>query len=284
MKAMVRRHWRLIALIATAIGLALLWHMYSLATSDPVVRQTTVAVDDPHGLLARPIRLALISDTHVSGPDMPPERLARIVASVNAQKPDIILLAGDYLGNDKPFGKRYAVAKAIAPFAGLRAPLGVLAVLGNHDYWNGAGPAVKQALRASGVTLLENQAVRLGPLAIGGVDDLINGKPDVSGTIKRARTLGGIPVIFAHEPDIFVIRRDFKPLMLAGHTHCGQVSLPWIGPLWLPSKVGAAYPCGRYDENGRTLIVTGGVGTSGLPIRLGVSPEFSIITLVPAAR
>lgn len=277
----IARRWRLILVVLFVAAVALFGWMYRLAVSMPVVRHETVAVDYPADVPREPVRIVLLGDSHVSGPDQAPERLERIVRSVNAQRPDLVLLAGDYLGNDKILGRQYSVAEAVAPFAGLHAPLGVVAVLGNHDYWNDDGPVVKQELRRAGVILLENEAVRAGPLAIGGVDDLINGKPDIGRTIRRMRDIGGVPVLFAHEPDIFVIRRDFGPLMLAGHTHCGQVSLPWIGPVWLPSKVGAIYPCGRYDENGRTLIVTGGVGTSRVPFRLGVPPEYSVITILP---
>ena len=269
-------------LIAAAVaGLLLLWHMVRLASSMPVVREARVALDYPAGVPRHPIRIALISDTHMSGPDSPPARIKQIVTAVNAQRPDIVLLAGDYLGNDKPLGARYSPAESTAPFARLRAPLGVLAVLGNHDYWNNSAQAVRAGLERAGVTVLVNRAIRRESLAIGGVDDVIHGRPDIAGTVRATRSLGGIPILLAHEPDIFVLSPRFGPLMLTGHTHCGQVVFPLIGALWLPSKVGRRYTCGRYDEGGRTLIVTGGVGTSGLPIRLGAAPEFWIVTIVP---
>lgn len=279
---MNRRRILLAGLIAAAlVGALLLWHMVRLAASMPVVREARLVLDYPDGVPRQPIRIALISDTHMSGPDNPPERIERIVAAVNARHPDIVLLAGDYLGNDKPLGRRYSPAMSTAPFARFRAPLGVLAVLGNHDYWNGSAPAVRAGLERAGATVLVNRAVRRGPLAIGGVDDLIHGRPDLAATIRQTRGLGGIPVLLAHEPDVVVQAPRFGPLMLTGHTHCGQVVLPLIGPPWLPSKVGRRYTCGRFDAGGRTLIVTGGVGTSGLPIRLGAPPEFWIVTIVP---
>lgn len=268
-------------LLGALTAALLLWHMVRLAGSMPVVRETTVTVRYPVGVVRQPLRVALISDTHMSGPDNPPERMRRIVAAVNAQHPDLVLLAGDYLGNDKVLGQRYSPAESTALFARFRAPLGVVAVLGNHDYWNGSAPAVRAGLERAGVTVLINRAVRRGPLAIGGVDDLIHGKPRLGETTAAVHRLGGVPVLLAHEPDIFVLRPGFRPLILTGHTHCGQVSLPLIGPPWLPSKVGRRYTCGRYDQPGRTLIVTGGVGTSGLPIRLGAPPEFWIVTIVP---
>lgn len=276
------RRFLLGVLLVGALSAALLlWHMVRLAGAMPVVRETTVAVRYPAGIARQPIRVALISDTHMSGPDMPPERMRRIVAAVNARRPDLVLLAGDYLGNDKPLGQRFSPAESTAPFAGFRAPLGVLAVLGNHDYWDGSARAVRAGLERAGVTVLVNRAVRRGPLAIGGVDDVIHGTPRPGETTAAVHRLGGVPVLLAHEPDIFELRPEFRPLMLAGHTHCGQVSLPLIGPLWLPSKVGRRFTCGRYDQPERTLIVTGGVGTSGLPIRLGAPPEFWIVTIVP---
>ena len=277
----LRARWRLILWLLLLTGTAMFLWMLHIASSMPVERHTTVAVDWPAGVSKRPIRIALISDTHVSGPDNEPLRMRRIAHAVNAARPDIILLGGDYLSYDKPFGRRYYVQDAIAPLGKFRAPLGVVAVVGNHDFWRGTNRAARRALEEHGITVLVNDAVRRGPLGIGGVDDLYKGAPDAAGTFAKMRAVGGIPILLAHEGDLFADPVDTAALTLSGHTHCGQVSLPVIGPLWVPSRLGLRYACGRYDERGRTLIVGGGVGTTALPIRLGAVPEYWIITLVP---
>jgi len=253
--------------------------MYIVATSDPVVRRTTLAV--PH--LSEPVRLVLIADVHVAGPDMPPSRVRRIVEQVNALKPDIILIAGD-LVSDKSFATHhYTVADAVTPLKQLRARYGAFAVLGNHDHWRDAA-ATRWQLRRAGIRVLDNDAVRAGTLSIGGVDDPFTGYDDLRRTLAR---LGAEPyphILISHSPDVFPnVPRDVA-LTVAGHTHCGQIRLPLIGALSTMSRYDERYACGRIDEGGRTLVVTAGLGTSLLPLRLGAVPDIWVIDLQPAKQ
>lgn len=270
---------RLALILSSLVGIGLIASGYWQATRDPIVRSTYVSLPGwPVG--QPPIRAVLMSDLHVAGPDMPPERLARIVGQVNALSPDIVMIAGD-LVSDKPFATRhYAVEAAVAPFRGLRARLGAIAVLGNHDHARDTA-AFRRAIPATGVALLTNQAVRRGPLTIGGIDDEITRNADVAKTMRAMDALSGPRLVLSHSPDIVPLLPERIPLVLAGHTHCGQIRLPLIGRISTASRHGERYACGRIEEAGRTIMVTAGLGTSVVPLRYGVPPDLWIVTLGP---
>jgi len=252
---------------------------YLTALRDPVVREAQVALPGwPAG--QRPLRLLLMSDIHVAGPDMPPERLARIVEQANALRPDLILFAGDFISEKRTATRWYGFDEALAPLAGLRAPLGSVAVLGNHDHWADTAGATR-ALQRAGVRVLSNDAVRVGPLGIGGLDDDFTGRDDLPRTLARMRAVGGVPLVLSHSPDPFPDVPGDVGLMLAGHTHCGQVALPWLGALTYVSRHGDRYACGRIDEQGRTLFVGAGIGTSVLPLRFWAVPDMWLIEVGP---
>jgi predicted MPP superfamily phosphohydrolase len=269
-------------LLLVALGLALLGWCYWTAIADPVVREADVALPDwPAG--APPVRALLMSDLHVAGPDMPPERLARIVDEINALAPDIVLIAGDFLSDKTLSTRLYSPDEAAAPLASLRARLGVFAVLGNHDHWIDAD-GMRRALARAHVRLLDNMAARAGPLTIGGLDDPFTRHNDVLATLAAMRRLPGARLLLSHSPDPFATLPPDIGLMVAGHTHCGQIRLPFIGALRTMSAYGQRYACGLVRENGHTLIVTAGLGTSFAPLRLGAVPDMWLIRLGPALR
>jgi predicted MPP superfamily phosphohydrolase len=257
------------------VGLAVALHGLANAMVDPIRREAVVEVVDWPGGQAS-LRIALMSDIHVAGPDMPPARLQRIVAQLNEEQADIILLAGDLVSDKLPSTRRYSAADAVAPLAALEAPLGVFAVLGNHDHWRDAD-AVRAALGANGITLLENGAAQAGLLTVIGVDDAYTGRADVARAFAAAESMAGPAIVLSHSPDIV----PDLPLRvaLAGHTHCGQISLPWIGRLATASRYGDRFACGLLVDNGQTVVVGAGVGTSILPVRFGVPPDYWIIEL-----
>jgi hypothetical protein len=272
----MRRRWQRALAFLTLAGLALTLWCYGIAVSAPVVRRASIAIL-PLG--TPPLRAVLLSDIHVAGPDMPPERLARIVAQVNALAPDIVLIAGDFVG-DGYLQRRIPPAEAVRPFAALRARLGTWAVLGNHDHWNDPS-AIRIALAASNVRLLTNQAAQVGPLALGGLDDDFTGRADLAATLARMRGLSGTRLILSHSPDPFADTPADVPLFLAGHTHCGQLRFPLVGALTYEIRNGARFGCGEVNEEGRRLIVSAGLGTSVLPFRLGAVPDLWLIELRP---
>jgi predicted MPP superfamily phosphohydrolase len=271
--------WRRFALLVVALGLLFLGWCYWSAVADPVVREAEVRLPGwPAG--AAPVRVVLIADLHVAGPDMPPERLARIVGQINALRPDLVLIAGDFVSDKKVSTYRYSFAQAVAPLAALHPRFGTIAVLGNHDHWRGTQEA-RAALAGAGIRVLANEAVQAGPLAVGGLDDAFTGHNRDSATYEAMRRLPGARILLSHSPDPFATLPPDIGLMLAGHTHCGQIRLPFIGALSTMSDHGERYACGRIEENGRTLTVTAGLGTSILPLRLSAPPDLWLVTIGP---
>jgi predicted MPP superfamily phosphohydrolase len=269
-------------LILAAFLILLLGWCYWSAIATPTVREARVELPGfPAG--QAPVRVALLSDFHVQGPDMPPERVARIVAQVNALQPDLVLIAGDFAGDRTLVSHSYSTAETVAPLAGLRAPLGVIAVLGNHDYWRN-GQEMRDALVRVHVRVLQNQAVQAGPLVIGGLDDQRTGHNRDNQTYSSMRALAGARVLLSHSPDPFATLPPDIGLMLAGHTHCGQIRLPLFGALTNDSAYGERYACGYIEQNGRKLIVTAGLGASILPLRLLAPPDLWVVTIGPRTQ
>ena len=266
-------------LIGVLAGMTLVAWAYWTAVSEPVVRNARIAAAGwPSG--APPLRLLLLSDVHVGGPDMPPARLRRIVAQINRLRPDIVLIAGDLVTDKRLATRYYSHDDAVAPLAGLRPRLATIAVLGNHDHWRDSAAAHRALVRA-GIKVLDNQAMQVGPVAVGGLDDDFTGRADLPATLAALRKLKGPKLILSHSPDPFADPAPDIFLMLAGHTHCGQIAPPLIGPLSTMSEYGDRYACGLVREGGRTLVVTAGLGTSGIPLRLGAVPDMWRVEIGP---
>ena len=262
-----------IAAAVIAALLAVVAYGYTEALRDPIVRSIRIA--EPSWPADAPaIRLVLMSDMHVQGPDMPPSRLARIVAQVNALKPDIVVLAGDYTASTYLPTRTYSLVEAVQPLASLKARTAKIAVLGNHDREDPAES--RAALEAVGLTVLENDAVQVGPLAIGAIHWAFKK------AINQLRQHDGVKILVGHSPDPFARLPDDISLMLAGHTHCGQIILPVIGAVVTGSKYGRLYMCGVSERPASRLIVSAGLGTSRIPLRLGAPPDIWLISLEPA--
>ncbi|MCB1496359.1 MAG: metallophosphoesterase [Bauldia sp.] len=241
---------------------------------------------------SRPVRIAAIADTHACDPWMPLSRIEEIVSITNALEPDLIVLLGDYIAGLRRFRTAAVpIGDWARAFGALRAPLGVRAILGNHDWWT-EPEHIRSALAENGIPVMENDAERiaapdgadfwlaglgdqlahpLGGGRFGGVDDL-------PGTL--AKVTDDKPVILlAHEPDIFPKVPERVSLTMSGHTHGGQVNLPLLGRLVVPSRYGDRYAYGHIVEDSRHLIVSGGLGCSKLPVRFGVPPEVLLVEL-----
>lgn len=264
----------MLAMLSGAVLLAVAWHS---AHADPVVRRATLTLADwPAG--ARPVTIALASDIHLGGGAMNASRLARMIDAIAAARPDLVLLAGDFIDGHDPATARAAVPALATAFRRLRPPLGTVAVLGNHD--NDSDPAaVASALRAAGATLLENAAITRGPLVIGGVGDGYSGRDDLPRTLEALRRHPGARLLVTHSPDIAPALPPDARLLFAGHTHCGQIVFPIVGALWIPSRYGARYRCGIIREGERVVIVGAGLGTSMLPLRFGAPPDIWLVRL-----
>ena len=253
---------------------------YHEARRLPVVRHATVRLPDwPKG--APPVTVALIADIHMASPTMDEARLRRIVAEVNALHPDLVAIAGDFIQGRGRAETARALPILARQLRRLHAPLGVIAVLGNHDQWTDPH-AVAATLTGAGVTVLANEAVERGPLAVGGTGDSFTKHADVGRTVAAMRRLPGARIMLAHSPNVVHHLPADVHLLLAGHTHCGQVVLSLIGP---PVDVAdPRYRCGMIRDPGRLTIVTAGLGTSDLPIRIGAPPDIWLVRIEGSAR
>jgi uncharacterized protein len=239
-----------------------------------VDRQTIAVRNLPAGF--RGLKVAFLTDLH-HGPYVDLDYVRHCVRTANLLDPDLTLLGGDYILREA----KYA-APCFEVLAGLKAPLGVYGVLGNHDYWHGVA-AVKDGFRAAGITELTNAGVWLrrrgDRLRLGGVDDLWAGAPDADPALGDA-TNADACVLVSHNPDFAEhLRDDRAGLVLAGHTHGGQVAFPGFTPPWVPSSYGAKYLRGRVEAPRTTVYVSRGLGVMGLPVRFGSRPGISLITL-----
>ena len=227
------------------------------------------------------LRIAVLGDLHVGSPHVGLDKLKTIVERTNAENPALIVLLGDFVTggpNGTRAGGFVEPELTAAELKKLHAPLGVFAVLGNHDWWYD-GERVGKALTDVGIPVLENKAVHVGPIWLGGVADYWTREPDVAGTLGQVTSDDPV-VLITHNPDIFPEVPARVSLTLAAHTHGGQVKLPIVGTLITTSRLG--YVAGEYVVQGRHLFVTTGIGTSILPVRFGVPPEIVILTLGPS--
>ena len=228
------------------------------------------------------LRIAVLSDLHAGAPPVGEARLRKLVTNVNAAAPELVVILGDLLTHDGPFGDPLEPEAVMAPLARLAAPIGVFVVLGNHD-WPHGGERLMRAAADAGVRVLDDDAARAlrhgrHPLWLAGIADASSRSPDVRGVLRRISD--GAPVLaLTHSPDVFPQVPERVSLTLAGHTHGGQVRLPFVTRLVIPSRFGERYARHHVEEGGRHLFVSPGIGTAGLPIRFRAPPELTLLTL-----
>lgn len=247
------------------------------------------------------LKAAIIADLHACEPWVGVKRIRQIVNATQSLEADIIFLLGDYVAGHHFITGQIASNVWAAELAKLHAPLGVHAIMGNHDWWedlsaqrSGKGPTIAhQALEAAGIKVYENEVQRINKdgqsFWVAGLGDQLafhgRGVDDLDGTL--AKISDGDPIILlAHEPDIFHRVPDRVALTLSGHTHGGQVRMFGWSPI-VPSHFGNRYAYGHIVERDddpstamdRHLIVSGGLGCSIIPVRFGVPPEIVIVEL-----
>jgi uncharacterized protein len=245
-----------------------------------LVNQQSIQIDNWPGELSG-LRVALIGDIHTGSPFIDDQKLHQIVELTNQQNPDLIVLLGDYMVRDSWHAHKVEPEITAADLKGLRAPLGVYAVLGNHDWWYDAGK-VQRAFEQNGFRFLENDVAEIKwrekSFWLLGFTDLWSRRFQITNTIAKVPA-GATMVAITHNPDMFPRVPQTVTLMLAAHTHGGQVNFPVVGTPIVPSRFGSKYTAGHIFENGHHMFVTTGIGTSILPIRFRVPPEIAILTI-----
>ena len=227
--------------------------------------------------LNRPLRVLFLADLHTGSHTDDVARLRDIIKFGAGLEPDLMCLGGDYV-NAMPLGGGRVPPTTIASIlADIRPPLGSFAVLGDHDETYGAD-TISHALRAAGITVLVNETVSVG---------FDGGEFSITGVTSDAAMLhdlitprGGnvLRLVLAHDPAAFaLLPKNTACLMLCGHTHGGQIRIPLLGPLMNLSDAPLRWTYGHIVDGKRHLYVTSGIGTSLVPLRIGIPPELALI-------
>lgn len=268
--------FKILLIFSTFLGL---WAFYLEPASIRVNEYSLTLPRWPTSLSG--LRIAVLADLHVGSPYNNLNKLEKIVTLTNATSPDLILIPGD-LVIQGVIGGTFVPPEVIAPvLAKLRAPLGVWVTLGNHDWWLSASK-IQTVLMENGIITLEDHAVPLSykgtSFWLAGVSDATEGAHDID------KALNAVPddtptLLMTHSPDIFPDIPSNIMLTIAGHTHGGQVYLPFWGRPIIPSKYGQRYATGHIVEKEKHLFVSSGIGTSIIPVRFLTPPEITLLTL-----
>ena len=280
MKKQGRKRVLIVALLVAPLVLLALW-AFAIEPNRLIIHEDTITMAQwPAGLNG--LRIAAIADIHAGSPFIDADKLRLLVERTNETKPDVIVLLGDYMVRHSWHSKQMEPEVIAEALNKLQAPLGVYAVLGNHDWWYDR-TRVQAAFERQGIKVLENDVVRVEKNGLAfwlvGIADAWSLTDDIPGTAKRVPT-GEPAIALTHNPDILPRFPPAFLLTLAGHTHGGQVYLPFIGRRIVPSEFGQRYAAGYIEEEGKHLFVTTGVGTSIIPVRFRVPPEIAVLTLV----
>jgi predicted MPP superfamily phosphohydrolase len=268
-----------LATILFLLGSVVFW-AFLVEPNRLAVRHETITINHwPREL--SDLKIAVISDIHAGGWFIDDEKLRLIVERTNQLQPDLVVILGDYMVGNSSTSQRVDPEVFGSVLKDLRASLGVYSVLGNHDWW-WDGPRVRRGLEANNIKVLDDEVVEVKArgrsLWLAGLADLWTRPQRIGQTI--AQIPEGAPVIaLTHNPDIFPRLPERIQLLLAGHTHGGQIRFPIMGMVVSPSRVGDHYAQGHVFENNHHLFVTTGIGTSILPLRFGVPPEIVLLTL-----
>lgn len=285
-------------LAGIALSLMALAYGYFIEPHRLVVNETKLEIKglDP---VFDGLRIVAVADIHAGSHGVDTARMREVVDEINAQDADVVVMLGDYvsqLNDGKPIRERplkMPVESLAEGLTGIRTKYGVFAVLGNHDGWYD-NASVAEALRRAGIRVLENEVAFIErggrKLRLFGMRDHLHMGTwatfdnDMRRAVASYERTGDI-IVLQHSPDVFPVVNAFKTfgddfkLMIAGHTHGGQVRFPVLGTPIVPSAFGQKYAAGHVREDGKDLFVTTGIGTSLLPFRFLVPPEIAVLTL-----
>jgi len=266
--------------LGTGVGLLTLVAVWA-AWIEPrslVVRDEVVELEG----LRESLTVLLVGDVQPAGPHETPARLDRIMDRLARTEPDVVVWVGDFVSERRlktSFTHPRDTARAMAR---IEAPLGHFAVLGNHDWWwDGLG--IQRELEAVGIDVLRDEhRILPGGLVVAGVEDPVTQRPDLARALRGVAASAPL-LLLTHTPDLFPEVPGHVDLTLAGHTHCGQVSLPFVGRLVVPSRFGQRFAAGWHGTDDHRLRVTCGIGTAIVPVRLGNPPEAVLLHLRPGS-
>lgn len=263
-------------LILLTILILIIWSFF-IEPNMLVEKKLNLHVPDLKGL-----KVVFVGDFHVK-PNQK-SRLEYVVKKINEEHPDLILSTGDFVSGHDP-KQSLSIEEIAQELSKLKPKYGFYTVLGNHDWWQ-SGEKIEKILEQNGIIVLGNENKKINidgkTLYIAGVEDMDTRNIDLA---KALTNTNHPAILLTHTPDVFPFVTDKSnskitgkvDLTLAGHTHGGQVNIPFIGPLIVPSDYGKKYAQGLIKENGKTIFVTKGIGTSILPVRFNCTPEIVVI-------
>jgi len=276
----LRRLRILLSAILLLLASVVFWAFF-IEPNRLVVREETIAIDNwPRALDG--FKIAVIADIHAGGAFINDKKLHAIVDRTNQLHPELIVLLGDYMSSNGWTSRRVEPEVFGPILKNFSASFGTYSVLGNHDN-RYSRAKVRAGLEQNGIKVLDNEVLQIEARGVSlwlvGLADLWTTRPP-----RIAETVGKVPegqtmIALTHNPDIFPDVPERVPLLLAGHTHGGQVRFPFIGSVVQSSEFGERYERGHVFENNHHLFVTTGIGTSIMPVRFGVTPEIVLLTL-----
>ena len=268
-----------VLIIVVNLGVFILASLFTISTGLQNAREINVVHTslDSKEIDKLPIRIAFLSDFHITWSDSSFERLERIITKVNRESPDLILLGGDFTGEGHAATHmiRNQIVSSLTALSDI-AP--TYTVLGNHEWWTGGGEWV-EAIENSEIHLIEGQQKLL---TINGREICLRGLGDayINHYEPRPiqRRLHGLKISLTHDP--YAVELDSEQgIFLSGHTHCSQIRVPSIRAFWTPTKADESLWCGWTLHNGRASLTTAGLGTSIIPLRLGTTSGFDVVTI-----
>lgn len=269
-----------ISFIVVALGLWSFWlEQLRLVIRTEELAITEWAPDTPT------MKVAVLSDLHVGSPHWDLDQLANLVETVNDQRPDAVFILGDYLISTVVGGTYRAPVEFTPILSRLSAPLGVFSVMGNHD-WRVDGLAMIKELQNANVIVLENDTVTLNwhgsSINLIGIADDGTRRPHLQTILGQHLDISAdIRILMTHNPGIYVdlIDQNRLTLMVAGHTHGGQVNFPFYGRVFVPTRAPKNWAHGWTQTKSGPILVTSGIGTSIFPVRFNQPPEFIMLSL-----
>lgn len=266
-------------LLAGSIGISLTLAVWGFLIEPSLLVQRNISKKNWNG---PPLKIAFISDLHAGAPFIDKLYIENLVSRINSMSPDLVLIGGDLAINGVVGGDPIPMSQVASMLKKFSAPLGVFAVLGNHDWWND-GDAIRRTLEDNQMTVLDNQAQLINvdsnfKFWLVGIGDYFTKRAKAELALSQVTT-NDPKILFMHDPAaLFQVKEKFF-LALAGHMHGGQVYIPGLGAIIVPGEAPKSWAGGWVDFEFGSLFVSKGIGTSILPVRFNAPPEFVVLEL-----
>ena len=263
-------------LILTVLGTYL---YFSISQNLKTERNTvTISLSDS-SIGSNSLSVAVIGDVHLPEGSKHLDAFEKLVLEIKSTQPDLVVFVGDYTSDPKAMDDMPSHRKNIINIMKLIEPVPRAVVLGNYESWSDAEEWISEFNRL-GVDIMENQTSLIqtvkGNVCIRGLGDKFTNRYDYVDYPEECENIPKFTI--THDP-AGAFNARVKGLVIAGHTHCGQISLPFIGPLWVPSDAPSDAHCGLYEDSQRTVFVTSGVGTTILPLRFGAQSQWDELNI-----